>query len=227
MQRRASTEFRAPVADDGDAESAQTIPVLVVPPSLKFSTHEDDKQVLTLYNPYNDKLHFKILSTAPTYYSVQPSDGILMPQSSLDIIVRIKASQLQSISKSKERQHDKFKIEMFNEARTARGQQIIPVALDSNSAFSSSQTSKSQNHTSNASFAIPSKQQTQSVQVPNRWGNVSLAVRLLPTLLGVCVMAWLTAGVPSTADTITKLWMAFCIGMITMFLQAKFLEQTS
>jgi hypothetical protein len=45
------------------------------------------KQVLTIYNPLNHALHFKILATKQNVYRVQPASGSLAPQCSTDVVV--------------------------------------------------------------------------------------------------------------------------------------------
>lgn len=66
------------------------IPVFVFPTSLKFylSTRSTHKQLLTLYNPYEFSVKFKVLSTAPNKYSVIDPDGSIGPQSCVDIVIR-------------------------------------------------------------------------------------------------------------------------------------------
>ncbi|XP_067903165.1 motile sperm domain-containing protein 1 isoform X3 [Heterodontus francisci] len=63
------------------------LPVFVFPTELIFyaddqSTH---KQVLTLYNPYEFALKFKVLCTAPNKYVVVDAAGAVKPQCCVDI----------------------------------------------------------------------------------------------------------------------------------------------
>ncbi|XP_071084347.1 motile sperm domain-containing protein 1-like isoform X1 [Haliotis cracherodii] len=66
------------------------LPVFVFPSSLAF--YSDDqathKQVLTLYNPYDAALKFKVLSTAPRKYTVVDSEGTIRPRCCVDIVIR-------------------------------------------------------------------------------------------------------------------------------------------
>ncbi len=78
----------------GSDGSSNSIPCLVVPPSLEFSSNpsvSNNHAILTVYNPYNFRLEFKILSTNPGAYRVSPSSGDLPPQSSVKIIVKVKS----------------------------------------------------------------------------------------------------------------------------------------
>ncbi|XP_029786274.1 motile sperm domain-containing protein 1 isoform X2 [Suricata suricatta] len=66
------------------------LPVFVFPTELIFyaddqSTH---KQVLTLYNPYEFALKFKVLCTTPNKYVVVDAAGAVKPQCCVDIVIR-------------------------------------------------------------------------------------------------------------------------------------------
>lgn len=66
------------------------LPVFVFPTELIFyaddqSTH---KQVLTLYNPYEFALKFKVLCTTPNKYVVADAAGAVKPQCCVDIVIR-------------------------------------------------------------------------------------------------------------------------------------------
>ncbi|KAF7237429.1 Motile sperm domain-containing protein 1 [Varanus komodoensis] len=66
------------------------LPVFVFPTELIFyaddqSTH---KQVLTLYNPYEFALKFKVLCTTPNKYVVVDPAGAVKPQCCVDIVIR-------------------------------------------------------------------------------------------------------------------------------------------
>ncbi|XP_024602351.1 motile sperm domain-containing protein 1 isoform X2 [Neophocaena asiaeorientalis asiaeorientalis] len=66
------------------------LPVFVFPTELLFyaddqSTH---KQVLTLYNPYEFALKFKVLCTTPNKYVVADAAGAVKPQCCVDIVIR-------------------------------------------------------------------------------------------------------------------------------------------
>ncbi|EPQ11818.1 Motile sperm domain-containing protein 1 [Myotis brandtii] len=68
------------------------LPVFVFPTELIFyaddqSTH---KQVLTLYNPYEFALKFKVLCTTPNKYVVVDAAGAVKPQCCVDIVIRHK-----------------------------------------------------------------------------------------------------------------------------------------
>ncbi|XP_048746432.1 motile sperm domain-containing protein 1-like [Ostrea edulis] len=66
------------------------LPVFVFPSSLNFYSDDQSshKQVLTLYNPYEFPLKFKVLCTAPRKYTVVDSEGTIRPHCCVDIVVR-------------------------------------------------------------------------------------------------------------------------------------------
>ncbi|KYM86244.1 Motile sperm domain-containing protein 1 [Atta colombica] len=72
------------------AATPRKLPIFVFPQSITFylddqSTH---KQVLTLYNPYEFPVKFRVLCTAPYKYQVVDPEGIIKASSCVDIVVR-------------------------------------------------------------------------------------------------------------------------------------------
>jgi len=54
---------------------------------LTLCSQSSFKQYVTLYNPYDWPLRFKLLCTSAKLYDVRPPKGVLRPQSSLDMYV--------------------------------------------------------------------------------------------------------------------------------------------
>lgn len=87
-------------------------PVFVFPSTLDFyledpTTH---KRVLTLYNPYDQDITFKVLCNNPKKYVVVEPEGRISAQKICDIVVRHIA-----ISPAAVQQTDKFRIHIFEE----------------------------------------------------------------------------------------------------------------
>ncbi|KAJ1522361.1 hypothetical protein ONE63_002653 [Megalurothrips usitatus] len=87
----------------------QKVPVFVFPQSIAFylddqTTH---KQVLTLYNPYDFAVRFKVMCTAPNKYTVVDPEGSIKPQCCIDIVVRHNATTPSNCNIT-----DKFRIQM-------------------------------------------------------------------------------------------------------------------
>ncbi|KAF2975829.1 hypothetical protein EK904_008886 [Melospiza melodia maxima] len=103
------------------------LPVFVFPTELIFyaddqSTH---KQVLTLYNPYEFALKFKVLCTTPNKYAVVDATGAVKPQCCVDIVIRhrdVRASYYGVI--------DKFRLQVSEQSqRKALGKKEIIATL--------------------------------------------------------------------------------------------------
>lgn len=66
------------------------LPVFVFPSSLTF--YEDDqsshKQILTLYNPYDFAVKFRVLATSPSKYVVVDPEGVIKARCCVDIVIR-------------------------------------------------------------------------------------------------------------------------------------------
>ncbi|PBC29162.1 Motile sperm domain-containing protein [Apis cerana cerana] len=91
------------------AATPRKLPVFVFPQNITFflddqSTH---KQVLTLYNPYDFPIRFKVLCTAPNKYKVVEPEGTINPRCCIDIVVRHT-----SLISSNCNVVDKFRIQM-------------------------------------------------------------------------------------------------------------------
>ncbi|XP_069499686.1 motile sperm domain-containing protein 1-like isoform X2 [Ambystoma mexicanum] len=107
--------------------TAGVIPVFVFPAELAFYADDQSshKQVLTLYNPFVSVLKFKVLSTAPSRYTVVDAEGRVKPQSCIDIVVRHK-----DISARHYGTTDRFRIEVSEEGnRKNLGRKEITSAL--------------------------------------------------------------------------------------------------
>lgn len=66
------------------------LPVFVFPTNLAF--YSDDPQshtrVITIYNPYDFPLNYKILSTDPNKYSVTEPEGVIKSRCGIDVLIR-------------------------------------------------------------------------------------------------------------------------------------------
>ncbi|KAL4219807.1 Motile sperm domain-containing protein 1 [Mactra antiquata] len=66
------------------------LPVFVFPSTLSFYSDDQSshKQVLTVYNPYEFPLKFKVLCTVPRRYTVVDSEGTIRPRCCVDVVIR-------------------------------------------------------------------------------------------------------------------------------------------
>ncbi|XP_023700137.1 motile sperm domain-containing protein 1-like [Paramormyrops kingsleyae] len=104
-----------------------SLPVFVFPTELFFYADEQatHKRVLTLYNPYEFALKFKVLCTAPNRYAVVDASGAVKPQSCVDIVIRhrdVRACHYGVV--------DKFRLQVTEESqRKALGQKEVIATL--------------------------------------------------------------------------------------------------
>jgi len=199
-------------AQDPNRERKPTkIPCLVVPPSISFSA-QNIKQVLTLYNPFDYFLKYKVLCTSPDSFQVWPSSGPLPPRSSLNIVLR-----LTNASKFKGSRKHKFLIEIHDDSYTVRGQQVIPVLKERPLVSLGPERSVEALHSPPVHSPHAS---SPPHPVPPNPRSFPLVIRVLPVCLGVALIAYLTSE-RSLLDQNSTLWAAFIIGMFTMMMQLR------
>ncbi|KAK7790877.1 hypothetical protein R5R35_010745 [Gryllus longicercus] len=103
------------------------VPVFVYPQQIAFylddqSTH---KHIITLYNPYDFTIRFRVLCTAPNKYTVVDPEGAIRSHNCIDIVVRHNA-----VSPTNCNITDKFRIQMRNyTTRQVIGKQDVPATL--------------------------------------------------------------------------------------------------
>ncbi|XP_006817193.1 motile sperm domain-containing protein 1-like, partial [Saccoglossus kowalevskii] len=103
------------------------LPVFVFPTELVF--YADDKsshkQVLTVYNPYEFALKFKVLSTSPKKYVVVDAEGTIKPGNCVDIVIR-HADFREALIGSR----DKFRLNIYEHGqKKIIGKKDIPAIL--------------------------------------------------------------------------------------------------
>ncbi|XP_018415341.1 PREDICTED: motile sperm domain-containing protein 1-like [Nanorana parkeri] len=122
-ERRTTPEASLPPA------GRSPLPIFIFPPSLDFYADEQasHKQVLTLYNPFPRVLRYKVLSTAPLRYTVVDAEGLVKPNSCIDIVTRHRDIRARHYGS-----RDKFRVEIWEEGGGGRGvggRKDIPVTL--------------------------------------------------------------------------------------------------
>ncbi|CAF94676.1 unnamed protein product [Tetraodon nigroviridis] len=104
-----------------------SLPVFVFPTELVFYADDQTshKQVLTLYNPYEFALKFKVLCTAPNKYTVVDATGAVKPQCCVDIVIRhrdVRACHFGA--------YDKFRLQVSEQSqRKALGRKEVTATL--------------------------------------------------------------------------------------------------
>ncbi|KOB68431.1 putative motile sperm domain containing 1 [Operophtera brumata] len=105
----------------------KNFPVFVFPVSLEFylNARVTHKQLLTVYNPYDFSVNFKVLCTSPNKFTVIDPEGVIAPQSCIDIVVRYTQPSVTHSDGV-----DKFRITMFDSnTQQALGKRDIPTKL--------------------------------------------------------------------------------------------------
>eukprot|EP00469_Lotharella_globosa_P013010 CAMPEP_0167786790 /NCGR_PEP_ID=MMETSP0111_2-20121227/9022_1 /TAXON_ID=91324 /ORGANISM="Lotharella globosa, Strain CCCM811" /LENGTH=195 /DNA_ID=CAMNT_0007678279 /DNA_START=33 /DNA_END=620 /DNA_ORIENTATION=+ len=185
------------------------IPVLVVPPVLRFTDDASGhKQIITVYNPMSCVLHFKILSTKPDSYVVVPSSGKLKPQSSIDVVVRLTGTE-HVTSKHK------FLVKVFDDHMTVAGDQIVRVAFG-RAAASSASKAHLESLTKMRKDSLRDKQKKiADARARNRGGLWNLS----PFVMGMVFVALLASWETAAFDVTSKMFIAYLIGICTMAFQ--------
>lgn len=89
----------------------KNFPVFIFPVSLEFylAARHTHKQLLTMYNPYDFAVNFKVLCTSPNKFTVIDPEGVIAPQSCIDIVVRYSQPSASHCNTT-----EKFRITMFD-----------------------------------------------------------------------------------------------------------------
>lgn len=103
------------------------LPVFSFPSSLTFYADDQSshKQILTLYNPYDFPLKFRVLCTAPKKFVVVDPEGTIRPHCCIDIVIRHNG-----ITQSNYGITDKFRIQVQEHGQhQVLGKKDIPATL--------------------------------------------------------------------------------------------------
>ena len=101
--RKSTSEMSSTLAAD------IKLPLFVFPTSLNFYSDDSTshQQLLTLYNPYNFSLKYKVLCTSPRKYRVVDADGTIKPRCCIDVYVKHRDANV-----SNEHVRDKFRLQV-------------------------------------------------------------------------------------------------------------------
>ncbi|XP_068439173.1 motile sperm domain-containing protein 1 [Clinocottus analis] len=201
-----------------------SLPVFVFPTELVFYADEQTshKQVLTLYNPYEFALKFKVLCTAPNKYTVVDATGAVKPQCCVDIVIRHR-----DVRACHYGVYDKFRLQVSEQSqRKALGYKEVTATLrPSASQEPSSHRSQDEERRLKEQFAVSEFfEQTAPCQTESR--PVAGGPSLLTVLLGlVCMAALMLPTLGEQEFTVPvylhlsinkKLVAAYVLGLLTM-----------
>lgn len=197
------------------------LPVFAFPKSLEFYLEDrrSHKKLLTLYNPYDFVVRFKILCTSPDKYDVSSPNGKISGKCQVDLVVAHKVCIPANCNVT-----DKFRIELLDrENRKVIGKKDVPATLHSglppkpdgdDNAVSSDRDS------SNGKISRFSNDESWS---RDKQSEASCTSNFFIWLTGVlCLIGLLLPNegevttLPLTVPLNLKLIFAFVLGMVTM-----------
>ncbi|CAD5228983.1 unnamed protein product [Bursaphelenchus okinawaensis] len=90
--------------------SDKGLPVFVQPPELHIviSRPESYRQLLTVLNPFDFVLHYKVLSNAPHKFKVTESSGFVKPKCFVDVMIR-------HLAPVETREQDLLRVEIYRD----------------------------------------------------------------------------------------------------------------
>ncbi|KAK0404589.1 hypothetical protein QR680_017527 [Steinernema hermaphroditum] len=107
--------------------SPGSLPIFLFPNAIHFDySHPRERKTLTLYNPYDFPIVYKVLSTASRRYTVLEPTGIVNPKRAIDISIRhMSANERISLGVV-----DYFKVEIHRERdASVHGNKLIQVRV--------------------------------------------------------------------------------------------------
>ncbi|XP_033100981.1 motile sperm domain-containing protein 1-like [Anneissia japonica] len=198
------------------------LPVFAFPSELNY--YADDrsshKQVLTLYNPYEFPLRFKVLSTSPKKYTVIESEGTIKHGCCIDVVIRYK-----DVNPTYYGSRDKFRLQIYEQGqRKSLGRKDIVSMLFESSQEKGKDSEFEESESSVDVGGVPSSSQHLRDGTRYQSSGPSLLMILLTMACMVALM------VPTQGDkesrlpeylhlTINqKLIAAYILGLVTMVL---------
>jgi hypothetical protein len=208
-----------PPPPTSEQPTAGALPVFVFPTSLNFYTDDPSshKQVLTLYNPYEFTVLFKVLCNNPSKYNVVEPEGLINSKCCIDIVIRV--TELQSLSE----REDKFRIHIYElGCPKLLGKKDVVALLNE----------KSNDRTKSAAKQAIGKDVDDFMRQHRRESTALTSQRAQPSVTVIVLILTLTLGLMLPADqggvpevgwlrlfylTLNhKLCLAFVLGLLTM-----------
>lgn len=216
------------------------IPVFVFPSAINFylEDYSSHKQVLTLYNPYEFPLRFKVLCTDPRKYNVIDPEGCIKRGCCIDIVIRLIA-----VNPAYLHRVDTFRIQMLDQgSKQILGKRDVLATFFPGGSPETSKLSQVDNEdfksmhgggnlgsTSSASDRTRYSQQKETRSLGNRYhgrvGDGEPNKLVMLGAAGVCIAALLLPTEGETKSIIPpylhltvnmKLLFAYIFGLVTM-----------
>jgi len=195
------------------------LPVFVFPTTLNFYVDDptSHKQILTLYNPYEFTVLFKVLCNNPTKYNVVETEGLIKSKCCIDIVVRV--IEYQQVV----RREDKFRIHLYEHGlpKLLGKKDILAVVLCNRATYSIKDGSKERRPKIKEVDEMFQQHRRESVVVQRSLPSLHVVVLLLACLL---VLMLPTQGDEANTNIPKYLYLsvnqkliaAFILGLVTM-----------
>jgi hypothetical protein len=208
-----------------EGRSPNCLPLFVFPTSVTFYTDDvaSHQQVITVYNPYNFILRYKVLCTAPKKYRVSESEGSIKSRCCVDIFIKHR-----DVCLSNENIRDKFRLQVseFGQKAILGKRDIVSVLLPtkdqsvSNSADEQFESIPTTTTTSRLQ-ATNSQQHRSMVQGIQGTSSSPSWIVLLAAVLCIVILMLPTDGSSTFTEYIhvtfhQKLIASYILGLVTM-----------
>ncbi|XP_029638648.1 motile sperm domain-containing protein 1 isoform X2 [Octopus sinensis] len=198
------------------------LPVFVFPQSLSFYLDDSitHKQVLTLYNPYDFSIRFKVLGTSPQKYSVDHTEGTVKSKCCVDIVVKHR-----QLIKSNDEVKDKFLIHIYHHGKNRKtlGKREISATLYSTRVSLGSRLEDNFQALPNGGKVELKQRLVTDDQTLTKWPSMFLI-----SLSMICIAVLMLPNEGTTPDTMVPSFLrvtvnqkcvaAYVLGAITMIL---------
>ncbi|XP_065840503.1 motile sperm domain-containing protein 1-like [Oscarella lobularis] len=186
--------------------------VFLSPERLVFK-ETDPKATLTVYNPYDGPVFYRVLSNVPERFIVSDPEGCLPSAYRVDIAVQYRLDEEEDAN---EKADNKFKIDLYSEGKVLLGSKII---------FAEIQTSKREEDsfrpTRESSVPRPAASATTKHSPRRSDGTTSSPFIIIIGLFCVGILIWPDPGTSRYTSFIEistshRLLAAYVLGLITV-----------
>ncbi|OWR52766.1 motile sperm domain-containing protein 1 isoform 1 [Danaus plexippus plexippus] len=178
----------------------KNFPVFVFPVSLEFylNARHTHKQLLTVYNPYEFSVNFKVLCTSPNKFTVIDPEGVIAPQSCIDIVVRYSQPSISHCNSA-----EKFRITMYDRnTQQALGKRDIPTKLIEGEPCNINQESLGDNFHPLTTKPAPMRTEEHSRVICNHSHHRDQPINVVAVAVSICCIAALL--LPTQPEQVLK-----------------------
>jgi len=183
--------------------NASQLPFFCSSNSLLFYLDDSTtfSQVLTLYNPYDFAVRYKVLCTAPRTYSIAEPQGEIRPQHSVDTVIRLLDT---SPSSSNQNVVHKIRIQYFDRQKPQDllGKRDITCNILSYKPLEQNFDDEVNNPSSRIRTGITTTTTNLSTNVPQQEIRDPLVVFILTILGAICAFILILPAIPDNESSL-------------------------